>query len=99
MWFTALIGLVVLLASQRYGFQPRVSSRDADIFNLKGTWRSVTGTITVPTPTGSGSASAWVGIDGDTCETAIVQTGLDFTISGGEVSYDGKFSQLLGHCL
>jgi hypothetical protein len=56
---------------------------------------SVVGTITVPTPkkTGSaGSASAWVGIDGDTCGTAILQTGLDFSISAsGAVSYDAWY--------
>lgn len=34
---------------------------------------SVTGTFTVPTPTTAGSGSAWVGIDGDTCGTAILQ--------------------------
>ncbi|KAF7973077.1 hypothetical protein HWV62_16270 [Athelia sp. TMB] len=56
-----------------------------------GTWKSVTGTFTVPTPSGSGAASAWVGIDGDTCETAILQTGVDFTVSGGEVSYDAWY--------
>ncbi|KAF7973074.1 hypothetical protein HWV62_16264 [Athelia sp. TMB] len=56
-----------------------------------GTWKSVTGTFTVPTPSGSGSASAWVGIDGDTCGNAILQTGLDFTISGGSVSYDAWY--------
>ena len=55
----------------------------------------MTATFTVPTPsagTGSGdsySASAWVGIDGDTCSTAILQTGVDFTYSDGSVSYDG----------
>ena len=58
---------------------------------MKGTWKSVTGTFTVPTPSGSsGAASAWVGIDGDTCGNAILQTGVDFTISNGAVSYDGK---------
>ncbi|EIW81698.1 hypothetical protein CONPUDRAFT_54011, partial [Coniophora puteana RWD-64-598 SS2] len=36
-------------------------------------------------------ASAWVGIDGDTCETAILQTGVDFTYSDGEVSYDAWY--------
>jgi hypothetical protein len=57
-----------------------------------GTFTAVTGTFTVPTPTGSdGAASAWVGIDGDTCGTAILQTGVDFTISGGEVSYDAWY--------
>ena len=49
----------------------------------------MTGTFTVPTPSGEGSASAWVGIDGDTCDNAILQTGVDFTVSGGSVSYDG----------
>ncbi|KAF9241640.1 peptidase A4 family-domain-containing protein [Melanogaster broomeanus] len=57
-----------------------------------GTFTYVTGTFTVPTPTGSdGSASAWVGIDGDTCGTAILQTGIDFTISNGAVSYDAWY--------
>ncbi|KAF7982654.1 hypothetical protein HWV62_27103 [Athelia sp. TMB] len=53
-----------------------------------GTFTSVTGTFTVPTPTGSnGSSTAWVGIDGYSCQTALLQTGIDFTISGGQVSY------------
>ena len=62
---------------------------------FQATYTSVTGTFTVPTPSepsgGSGShaASAWVGIDGDTCDTAILQTGVDFTVSGSSVSYDG----------
>ncbi|KZP06760.1 aspergillopepsin [Athelia psychrophila] len=57
-----------------------------------GTFKSVTGTFKVPTPTGSsGSASAWVGIDGDTCGSAILQTGIDFTIDGGDVSYDAWY--------
>ena len=49
----------------------------------------------MPTPkapsggSGTYSASAWVGIDGDTCDNAILQTGVDFTVSGGSVSYDG----------
>jgi len=52
------------------------------------TFKSVTGTFTVPTPTGSGAASAWVGIDGDTAQNSILQSGVDFTISGGRVSFD-----------
>jgi len=57
-----------------------------------GTFTKVTGTFTVPTPTGAdGSASAWVGIDGDTCQTAILQTGIDFHISSGVVSYDAWY--------
>ncbi|KAJ7782757.1 aspergillopepsin [Mycena metata] len=62
-----------------------------------GTYKAVTGTFVVPSPTapsgGSSTfaASAWVGIDGDTCGTAILQTGIDFTVSNGRVSYDAWF--------
>ncbi|EIW84065.1 hypothetical protein CONPUDRAFT_51478 [Coniophora puteana RWD-64-598 SS2] len=56
-----------------------------------GTYTAVTGTFTVPTPTTEGAAAAWVGIDGDTCDTAILQTGVDFTYSDGEVSYDAWY--------
>ncbi|KAI0738297.1 acid proteinase [Daedaleopsis nitida] len=61
------------------------------------TFKSVTGTFTIPTPrepsggSGTHSASAWVGIDGDTCGSAILQTGIDFTISGGRSSFDAWF--------
>ncbi|KAI0150139.1 peptidase A4 family-domain-containing protein [Hypoxylon sp. NC0597] len=62
-------------------------------------YRTVTGTFVVPTPkTPSGgsssttySASAWVGIDGDTCQTAILQTGVDFTVRGSTVSFDAWY--------
>ncbi|KAJ7729500.1 peptidase A4 family-domain-containing protein [Mycena maculata] len=59
------------------------------------------GTFVVPTPkapsgggSGSFAASAWVGIDGDTCGTAILQTGIDFTVDVGRVSYDAWFEYL-----
>ncbi|KAG6807277.1 hypothetical protein H0H92_008150 [Tricholoma furcatifolium] len=53
-----------------------------------GTFKSVTGTFTAPDPSGSpGAAAIWVGIDGDTCESAILQTGIDAIISNGAVSY------------
>ncbi|PIL34273.1 hypothetical protein GSI_03048 [Ganoderma sinense ZZ0214-1] len=61
------------------------------------TYKSVTGTFVVPTPKepsgGSGThyASAWVGIDGDTCGSAILQTGVDFNINGNSVSYDAWY--------
>ncbi|KAJ3880071.1 acid proteinase [Lentinula edodes] len=60
------------------------------------TYKSVTGTFTVPTPKSTGGsgeqcASAWVGIDGDTCETAILQTGVDFCVSGSAVSFDAWY--------
>jgi len=54
-------------------------------------YKSVTGTFTVPTPTTTGSGSAWVGIDGDTCGTAILQTGVDWTKSGSSITYDAWY--------
>lgn len=62
----------------------------------------VTGTIVVPTPAEGASggvkaalegycASAWVGIDGDTCSTAILQTGVDFCYQSGSVSFDAWY--------
>jgi hypothetical protein len=59
---------------------------------LVGTgYKSVTGTFTAPTPSTAGSGSAWVGIDGDTCDTAILQTGIDWTLSGSSVTYDAWY--------
>lgn len=54
-------------------------------------YTSVTGTFTVPQPSTTGSGSAWVGIDGDTCDTAILQTGVDWTKSGSSYSYDAWY--------
>lgn len=62
-------------------------------------FETVVGTITVPTPkepSGGSSrteyaASAWVGIDGDTCETAILQTGVDFYVEGSSVGFDAWY--------
>ena len=55
----------------------------------------VTGSFVVPTPRvpsggrGTYSASAWVGIDGDTYQNALFQTGCDFTVSSsGGTSFD-----------
>ncbi|KAI8977706.1 aspergillopepsin [Trametes punicea] len=61
------------------------------------TFKTVTGTFTVPTPrepsgsSGTHASSAWVGIDGHTCSNAILQTGVDFTVSGSNVSYDAWY--------
>lgn len=63
---------------------------------LPGSYKSVTGTITVPSakpPSGGSSstqyaASAWVGIDGYTCSSPIIQTGVDVFVKNGAVSYD-----------
>lgn len=55
---------------------------------LVGTkYTKVTGSFKAPTPTTKGSGSAWVGIDGDTCGTAILQTGIDWTKSGSSITY------------
>ncbi|KAJ8468948.1 hypothetical protein ONZ51_g9312 [Trametes cubensis] len=61
------------------------------------TFTSVTGTFIVPIPrepsgeSGFHSASAWVGIDGDTCQTAILQTGIDMSVDGDDISYDAWY--------
>lgn len=54
---------------------------------------SVTARITVPSVSGTeGScASAWVGIDGDTCDTAILQTGVDFCFENGQSTFDAWY--------
>ncbi|KUL85900.1 hypothetical protein ZTR_06400 [Talaromyces verruculosus] len=62
-------------------------------------YSAVTAEFTVPKPSipsgGSSStqycASAWVGLDGDTCDTSILQTGVDFCIQGSSVSYDAWY--------
>lgn len=59
----------------------------------------VSGSVVAPTPSipsgGDDStqycASAWVGIDGDTCQTSLLQTGIDFCIQGSSVSYDAWY--------
>jgi len=51
----------------------------------------VTGEFTAPTPSTTGSGSAWVGIDGDSCDTAILQTGIDWTKSGSSITYDAWY--------
>lgn len=67
---------------------------------LVGTgYTAVSAEFQVPTPQapagGDSStqycASAWVGIDGDTCSSAILQTGVDFCVQGGSVSYDAWY--------
>lgn len=62
-----------------------------------GYFKSATGRFTVPTPkhVGSGgtqSSSAWVGIDGDSCASGLLQAGIDFTVdASGDVSYDAWY--------
>ncbi|KXL50714.1 hypothetical protein M433DRAFT_131865 [Acidomyces richmondensis BFW] len=59
----------------------------------------VTGTFTIPTvkePSGGNSntmygAAAWVGIDGDTCQSAILQTGVEFLVEGDSTAYEAWY--------
>ncbi|KAH2128541.1 hypothetical protein KXV68_001658, partial [Aspergillus fumigatus] len=60
------------------------------------TYTYVSATITVPTPTPTDNttyqaSSAWVGIDGDTYTTAILQTGVDFYVIDGEPYTDAWY--------
>ncbi|KAI0164138.1 peptidase A4 family-domain-containing protein [Xylariaceae sp. FL1272] len=67
---------------------------------LLGTgYTTVSGTIVVPEPAipaggstaKSYAAAAWVGIDGSTCQSAILQTGVDFIMRNGVASYEGWY--------
>lgn len=61
------------------------------------TYTAVSATFTVPDPTATDNsgdtqaASAWVGIDGDTYNEAILQTGVDAYISNGQQSFDAWY--------
>ena len=67
------------------------SSNWAGAILIGSGYTEVTATFTVPTPSTAGSGAAWVGIDGDTCDTAILQTGIDWTKSGSSVTYDAWY--------
>ncbi|PYH97494.1 hypothetical protein BO71DRAFT_416962 [Aspergillus ellipticus CBS 707.79] len=63
-----------------------------------GQYTAVTATFQVPAPTaqaaqpsGTQAGSAWVGIDGDTYSTAILQTGIDFYLENGQTYNDAWF--------
>ena len=58
----------------------------------QGTFTSITGTFTVPTPSGEigSSAVVWVGIDGSTCTSGLLQTGVTLYISPDGPEYGGK---------
>lgn len=62
-----------------------------------GYFKTATGRFTVPSPkhvgtNGTQYSSAWVGIDGDNCETGLLQAGVDFTVTdSGQVSYDAWY--------
>ncbi|KAH8432041.1 A4/G1 family peptidase [Aspergillus melleus] len=63
-----------------------------------GAYTSVSATFTVPEPApasnsagGIQAASAWVGIDGDTYTTAILQAGVDFYYDNGQIYNDAWY--------
>ncbi|KAM6490222.1 Peptidase A4 family domain containing protein [Amanita muscaria] len=61
------------------------------------TFYKVTGTFTVPNPSApNGEASVWVGIDGNTCKSAILQTGIDMYYKNGAISYDSWYEWFPG---
>jgi len=70
---------------------PQYSSNWAGAVQIGTGFTVVTGTITVPQVydgNPNSAASAWVGIDGDTCQTAILQTGVSFY---GDGSFDAWY--------
>lgn len=74
-----------------------VSNSDEESENWAGAvlvgtdYTGVSGVVTVPDVSGGSSSTAgaaWVGIDGDTCDTAILQTGIDWY---GDGTYDAWY--------
>ncbi|KAJ3852786.1 peptidase A4 family-domain-containing protein [Lentinula lateritia] len=66
-----------------------VSPPTGEIFN------SAVGTFTVPSMpsvNGNGAAAAWVGIDGDTFATAILQAGVFFSVTDQTVEYGAWYA-------
>jgi len=62
----------------------------------------VTGTFTIPKPTvpTGGKATteycgaAWVGIDGDTCQSGLIQTGVFWCVENGAFSYEAWYEYI-----
>ncbi|KND86593.1 Aspergillopepsin-2 [Tolypocladium ophioglossoides CBS 100239] len=69
---------------------PQYSSNWAGAVQIGNGFTRVEGTITVPQVSGEANSavSAWVGIDGDTCSSAILQTGVSFY---GDGSFDAWY--------
>ena len=72
---------------------------------MQRTFTYATGTFTVPTPAyppgdspGFYASAVWVGIDGDTCQSAILQTGIEAAIDDGYVYYYGSSFLSLQAC-
>lgn len=76
--------------NMRNSSYPQYSNNWSGAVQIGKGFNKVQGTITVPRASGSSgaAASAWVGIDGDTCSSAILQTGVSFYADG---SYDAWY--------
>lgn len=76
--------------NNRNNSYPEYSSNWSGSVQIGKGFNKVQGTIVAPRATGgsSAAASAWVGIDGDTCSSAILQTGISFY---GDGSYDAWY--------
>ncbi|OAA40425.1 Concanavalin A-like lectin/glucanase [Beauveria brongniartii RCEF 3172] len=70
--------------------ETQYSSNWAGVVQIGNGYNHVQGTIVVPSVSGGAdsAASAWVGIDGDTCQSAILQTGVSFY---GDGSFDAWY--------
>jgi len=82
------------LTSERYADEASSNWAGAVIVTTGVT--EVTGTFTIPQPKvpSGGSSSTeycgagWVGIDGDTCQSGLIQTGVFWCVQDGEYSKD-----------
>lgn len=70
--------------------ETQYSGNWAGVVQIGSGFTHVQGTIVVPQVSGAAdsAASAWVGIDGDTCQSAILQTGISFY---GDGSFDAWY--------
>jgi hypothetical protein len=61
----------------------------------QGTFTYVTGTFKAPIAKGpDGFAAIWVGIDGFTCDTALLQTGISLSYSKGITEHWGMLIRI-----
>ncbi|KKY31805.1 putative peptidase a4 family protein [Diaporthe ampelina] len=69
---------------------PEYSTKWSGSIQIGKGFNGVQGTIVTPRATGGSSAAAppWVGLDGDTCSSAVLQTGISFY---GDGSYDAWY--------
>lgn len=99
MFCTVSIGLVLLGTNPRRCVKVTVMNGSWMAHNLsslrQGTFTYVTGTFKVPKVQGDGYASAWVGIDGLTCTTAILQTGITIANSNNVTQYVGMLIRIV----